>query len=107
MTIILQLLFGYWVIAMFLAGRFLDRLFWLFPLALGGGVLRIIVNAQKEIDSRNWVGGGPGYFDDSIWPAKALTHAAILLGIGLIGRFFRKRALRKQNPAAASPTDNQ
>lgn len=104
MTILLQLLFGYWLIAMFLAGRFLDRLFWLFPLALGGGVLRIIINAQKEIDSRNWVGDGPGYFDDSIWPAKALTHAAILLGIGLIGRYFRKRAFRKKL-AAKSATD--
>ncbi|WP_157738886.1 hypothetical protein [Labrenzia sp. VG12] len=104
MTILLQLLFGYWLIAMFLAGRFLDRLFWLFPLALGGGVLRIIINAQKEIGSRNWAGDGPGYFDDSIWPAKALTHAAILLGIGLIGRYFRKRALRKKL-AAESTTD--
>lgn len=94
MIFLLKVLFGLYIFFMFFAGRFLRRFIWLVPLALTGGILKIILDVQEERLSRNWVGEGPGYFDDFTWPFMALTHAVFLLLIGSIGFYFQRRALK-------------
>jgi hypothetical protein len=96
MMFLLDVLFGFYLVSMFLAGRYFERFVWLFPLALAGGFMKVMMDAHELKNSQNWVGDGPGYFDDFIWPFMAITHAFFLLLIGLLGLFFRKRALKRK-----------